>query len=85
MLPVRIHRRREGAGEYPPSGASGTAGADDEDAPANPEKSGGAKLRDWDETRQPVRDVMFAGLQLAKPGKPGDAKVGPAPQETAEW
>ncbi len=29
--------------------------------------------------------AMFAGLQTANCGKPQDAKVGPSPQETAEW
>ena len=38
---------------------------------AKPEKSGGAKLRDWDaDLIAGQGSVMFVGLQLAKSGEP---------------
>lgn len=75
--------RESSARDGGPADGWPTAAGREEIGMANPEKSGGAKLRDYGAGLVfGQKGVMFAGLQLAKPGKPGDAKVGAFPTET---
>lgn len=48
---------------------------------ANPEKSGGAKLRDYGAETALAKSAMFAGLQWQTRGNPVTQRLGPTPRK----